>query len=105
MRLTPSSRHAECACSTVPCAELRQASRSHLTRIGERLISTLEEMSTTGIGRPGRPVGNHFRCWRLTGGAAAPPVVLTLTQSRHLLALDQPAHRSGCRYSSIALEG
>ena len=40
-------------------------------------------MSTTGIGRPGRPVGNHFRCWWLTGSAAAPPVVLTLTHMRH----------------------
>src|SRR6516162_9494536 len=38
--------------------------------------------SAIGTDRPTRPVGNHFRCWRLTGSAPAVPVLLTLTSRR-----------------------
>src|SRR5215472_10986172 len=34
-----------------------------------------------GTHRLRRPVCKHFRCWRLTGGAAARPILLSLTQT------------------------
>jgi hypothetical protein len=71
-------------------AELRQASRSPLTRIGERLIGELEGISTLaptgGVGqsvswpitKPSRAMSRSFRCWGLTGSATAVPVLLIL---------------------------
>ena len=35
--------------------------------------------SVYGTERLCRSVGEHFRCWRLTGGAAAKPILLSLS--------------------------
>jgi len=47
-------------------------------------------MSAIGTERLCRPVAKYFRCWRLTGGAAARPILLSLSsrpEDSHLRAL------------------
>ena len=39
-------------------------------------------MSAIGTDRLCGGVHKHFRCWRQTGGAAARPILLSLTRSR-----------------------
>jgi hypothetical protein len=51
-------------------------------------------MSAIGTDRVCRPVRKHFRCWRLTGGAARMPV-LFVTQSGKSL---HPRNSDGFRF-------
>jgi hypothetical protein len=45
-------------------------------------------MPAIGTERLCRPVRKHFRCWRLTGGVAARPILLSLTRKRHSVAVE-----------------
>ena len=52
-------------------------------------------MSAIGTDRLCPPVDKHFRCWRLTGGAAPVPALLSLTLSRRYEAARGPRQRPG----------
>src|SRR5215472_13766117 len=50
-------------------------------------------MSAIGTDRLCRPVRKNFRCWRLSGGAAARPILLSMSsrpEEFHLRALPEP---------------
>ena len=58
-----------------------------------RWFGEVRQMSAIGTDRLCRPVGKHFRCWRLTGSAAAVPILLSLSsrpEEFHLRALPEP---------------
>jgi hypothetical protein len=54
-------------------------------------------MSAIGTDRLCRSVCKDFRCWRLTGGASARWILLSLTQSGHTMPQHMKTSRLGCR--------